>query len=183
MEKYYVFDRNYNHIEFYSYQALLGFLGSRQYYYYSNREYEDYSEYDYYYYYIDRKQYYYYDVYDEEFNLLSTAKLRLDISDYRYKDYWPYHRGGWLSVRYEKNYLGFRNGPVPGTGNRRRFYGAYRNPKTTQELRSNQGNNKYIRGRRKKNTLPNAWDDVARSNFKTKSWKNNKVRKQWQKNI
>jgi hypothetical protein len=185
MEKYYVFDRRFRHIEFDSYEKLLGFLGSRQDYYYSFREYEDFSEYDHYYYYIDRKQYWYYDVYDEDLNLLDTKKLIRDIQEFKCQERrFEYRTGvGYFPRYYKNNYLGFRNGPVPGIHKYGRFSGAYRHPHTTQELRANQGNEEYVRGRRKKKTLPNSWDDIGRSNWNSKSWKNQKVRKQWQKKL
>lgn len=184
MEKYYVFDRKYNHIEFDDYQELLGFLGSRQdYYYYSFREYEDYSQYEHYYYYIDKKQYWYYDVYDDDFNLLDTKKLKLDIQNHKWKELRFDRRGSYLFSFYEKNYLGFRNGPVPGICKHVRYGNILRNPRTTQEIKAGLGNEEYIRGRRRKRQLPNTWDDISRSNWNSKSWKNQKVRKQWQKKL
>lgn len=183
MEKYYVFDRSYRHIEFDDYQKLLGFLGSREDYYYSYREYEDYSQYEHYYYYIDKKQYWHYDVYDEDFNIITTKKLKKDIQIIRWKQCKDEWRGGYLRSCYAKNYLGFRNGPVPGVHGYGRFSGAYRHPHTTQELRANQGNEKYVRGRRKKKQLPSSWDDLGRSNWNAKSWKNQKRKRQWQKNL
>ena len=122
-------------------------------------------------------------VYDEDFNLLSTDKLVRDIRDFKYLEMRFDHRGrgGYLLRMYWDNYLGFRNGPVPGTGVRGRFSNAYRHPKTTQERRANQGYEGYVRGRRTGYNLPSSWDDVGRSNWHSKSWKNQKVRKQWQK--
>jgi hypothetical protein len=78
-----------------------------------------------------------------------------------------------------ENYLGFRNGPVPGVSNKYHFYNYYRRIKTTQERRINCAHHKYTRGKRR--NLPSAWDDIARSDFTNghSSWKNQKKRKQW----
>ena len=53
---------------------------------------------------------------------------------------------------------------------RRRWFSVHlRHPRTTQELRENQGRNPFARGKRRKGNLPSAWDDLwIRSQ---KSWK------------
>lgn len=53
-----------------------------------------------------------------------------------------------------------------------------RHPKTTQELRENTApeNKKFIRGKRRKRNLPNAWDDIPINGIGKKlGWK--KLRK------
>lgn len=57
-----------------------------------------------------------------------------------------------------------------------------RNPKTTQEARENSApeNKKFIRGKRTKRNLPNAWDDIPINGIcKRSSWK--KLRKKQHK--
>ena len=53
-----------------------------------------------------------------------------------------------------------------------------RHPKTTQEARENSApeNKNFVRGKRTKRNLPNAWDDIPINNIcKRSSWK--KLRK------
>lgn len=73
----------------------------------------------------------------------------------------------------------FRVDPVPSTGKSTRYRNYLRYPKTTQERRYAEAHKGYIRGRRSKCNLPNAWDDIYRSNVSNKSWKNQKKKKQW----
>ncbi len=84
-------------------------------------------------------------------------------------------------IVYRNSYHEFRSGPVPHTGKRRRgFYNWYKRPRTTQERRWNIAYIDYVRGRRHKNYLVNAWDDRPRSDgFIKRSWKKNKKTKQW----
>lgn len=39
----------------------------------------------------------------------------------------------------------------------------FKAPKTTQEARENEGSEVPVRAKRRKNNLPNAWDDVKRA--------------------
>ena len=85
----------------------------------------------------------------------------------------------------------FRGGPIPGTGHGKWWFGSwYRRPKTTQEIRKTAGlledlkDEEFqvkIRGRRRPRSLPTAWDDKSRSDYRTrKNWKTNSRRKkQW----
>lgn len=85
----------------------------------------------------------------------------------------------WQFRRIEKNWLGFRSGPVPHTGYGNKAGGSwYRRPRTTQELRRNSWDYKHARKRRCKKLLPNAWDDLPRHS-RGRSWKRQKKRKQW----
>ena len=73
----------------------------------------------------------------------------------------------------------YRRDPVPGTRCRRGSgYGqrVLRRPRTTQERRAYFHDEiaEYgvrIRGRRSAHALPNAWDDICRSDIFTKNWK------------
>lgn len=81
----------------------------------------------------------------------------------------------------------FRCEPVPFTGlgfGRSWFYAWHKKPRTTQERRMSFAHKGYVRGRRTGCNLPNTWDDMQRSDCRTrKSWKKRrKIRKQWMKN-
>lgn len=73
----------------------------------------------------------------------------------------------------------FRKDPVPRTGRKRwSFNGFYKNPKTYQELKENALDEDTIyygikaRPKRNKNYIPTAWDDIPRSDIKTRrNWK------------
>ena len=71
----------------------------------------------------------------------------------------------------------FRREPVPGTHKRRGGgYGTtvLRRPRTTQERRAylRDESSVRLRARRSAKNLPNAWDDIVRSDiFDHKSWK------------
>lgn len=54
--------------------------------------------------------------------------------------------------------------------------GCLRNPRTTQEKRANQGG--WRRAKRKPKNLPNAWDDILRSDMNHRTWKRHR-RTQW----
>ena len=82
----------------------------------------------------------------------------------------------------------FRVDPIPFSGTKRygkrNFYAWYKRPQTTQERRWSIPDREYIRGRRSNHNLPNAYDDYQRSDVRTRrSWKNKKIRKQWQKRM
>lgn len=74
-----------------------------------------------------------------------------------------------------------RYDPVPYTGKRRwHFSNWYKTPRTTQEARWSEAHIEYVRGKRHRRYLPNAWDDYPRSDRLIKrSWKKNKKKKQW----
>jgi hypothetical protein len=74
----------------------------------------------------------------------------------------------------------FRIDPVYIWKYKYRFRYWYKRPKTTQERRLSYKYRGYVRGRRTAPNLVNAYDDRQRGDVKTrKSWKKNKVRKQW----
>ncbi len=79
----------------------------------------------------------------------------------------------------DKNYPGFRKGPVPHTGRKSfGFYNWYRMVQTTQERKWNCAHKKYTRGKRR--NIRTAWDDIPRADRDIKqSWKKQKKRKQW----
>jgi len=85
--------------------------------------------------------------------------------------------------RYHNIPFEWRKDPVPYSGkkyNSWNFGNVYRRPRTTNEKRWNCGYDEFVRGRRKPHALPNAWDDVVRSDFYcSKSWKLQKKKKQW----
>lgn len=81
----------------------------------------------------------------------------------------------------------YRVDPIPHTGYRgygkSNFYAWYKRPYTTQERRRSLIDKEYVRGRRSFRMLPSAWEDQLRSDKRTrKSWKNKKIKRQWQKN-
>jgi hypothetical protein len=80
-----------------------------------------------------------------------------------------------------KNYLGFRNGPVPWTGVCFRGIGSLiRGPRTTQELRSACAEPEFTRPSRR--NLPTAWDDAFRR--PERCWKSQtRRRKQWMRHV
>nr|WP_287412309.1 hypothetical protein [Pseudodesulfovibrio sp.] len=72
----------------------------------------------------------------------------------------------------------FRRDPIPGTGRCRSNF--YKRPKSHQERRLSLAYPKLVHTRRKAKTLPNAWNDISRSNAIDRCWKRNKKRrKQW----
>lgn len=79
----------------------------------------------------------------------------------------------------------YRIDPVPGTSHKHwSFFGFYKRPKSHQEmaLACDPEIKTFIRGRRQRAQLPNAWDDNPRSNTKAGpiSWKRDKRRhRQW----
>jgi len=86
-----------------------------------------------------------------------------------------YHTRGSFKLRY-------RQDPIPGTGNKKRYGRYFRRPRTTQEKRAyfdhiRQG--ARVRGRRHPCNLPDVYDDRYISNLSTGSWKRTKKRKQW----
>ena len=69
---------------------------------------------------------------------------------------------------------------VSHPGHKRSHGSCYRRPKTTQERRQNalvcvEDGEPPIRSSRKLNRLPNAWDDFARSDIYSKSWKRHRA--------
>lgn len=87
--------------------------------------------------------------------------------------------------RYPKAVYRFRIDPVPFIHNYKRWFGCYyKRPKTTQERRLSYAYEGYVRGKRRDNNLPNAWDDYPRSDLRVRRcWKRSKVKKQWMKNM
>ena len=190
-DKYYVVDKYGQYYEYSSFNELVdafNFLGMRRIGNSFNDTYMSYSDYSYHYGdgklperlpveyvvldYLNRvvqveeiKKAYALHIYDKE---LIQQRRKLD----RY--YWR--------ARLGKNYLGFRNGPVPSTGKPSNRYGELlRKPKTTQEIRVNSCDSEgFARGRRGKGYLPNHWSDILRSNYNNKSWKNSKKKRQWE---
>jgi hypothetical protein len=76
----------------------------------------------------------------------------------------------WSRLARSKNYLGFRNGPVPFVG--KGGYGKYyRHPKTRQAIIESVYDKKYIRKKRGRGRLPTSWDDVCRSDYNNRCWK------------
>ena len=80
----------------------------------------------------------------------------------------------------------FRYDPVPGVRKWARSYfnSYYKTPKTRNERRAWGNSEGYGRARRSPINLPNAWDDHPRADrYLDKSWKKNKIRRQWMKNL
>lgn len=84
-------------------------------------------------------------------------------------------------------YFRYRMDPVPGTSWRwgyqfRIWYKTGVN--CLQEKREYYAYPEYTRRKRSPKSLPNDWDDRQRGDVDTRrSWKNKKVKKQWQKNL
>ena len=86
--------------------------------------------------------------------------------------------------RRKYHYFCYRYDPVPFTGRGSRLYhNIWRHPKTTQERRLSFADPEFVRGKRSSRNIPNCWDDWYRTDLDNRSWKKNKVRKQWMKNI
>lgn len=91
---------------------------------------------------------------------------------------------------YQRNkaHLGFRYryDPVPFTGISRDHHCGYlKRPRTTQERRIACGHMSegiHVRGRRRKNSLPEYWDDYVITDRACKNWKHqSRKRTQWMK--
>ena len=180
-KKYYIFDRNWRHVEFDTYTDLLGFLSICDNYRDCYRDPADdlVAKYNSYFYYIDKKQYWDYDVYNAEFNLLTTKKLRGDVRNYGYlhnKQEYRNRSNTWWLRYYGINYLGFRNGPIPKTG-KPRYLQCDNSPRTMQCIKDAALYPEYTLGRRKH--LPTIWETGDRSDYRMKSWKKRKVKRQW----
>lgn len=72
----------------------------------------------------------------------------------------------------------FRKDPIPGTG-KTVYKCGFRNPRTTQERRWN-GKSNHIRAKRRMQNIPDAWEDIRRTDIDHRCWKTqSKKRKQW----
>lgn len=113
---------------------------------------------------------------DAQYRVINTAQIKKDVDNYVPVRYTGYYR------RFEKHeWLGFRTGPVPGTGHKHRYGSYYRHPKTTQERRISHVHKGYVRAKRNARHLPNTWDDVHRNYWNRRCWKDcTKKRKQWE---
>lgn len=188
-ENYYVLTRDNTYFEFKSYEGLLEWLRRRSIYWRSKETHGK----------IDRignnwndtctvptgawphlyseRQGVDYIVFDAYNRVVNVEDLIKDLDNLPEKTYGSYRRRLWF--RYRNNWLGFRNGPVPGVRKWRGGSG-YRCMRTTQELRRNSWDKKYARKRRCRKYLPNSWDDVSSGKWDcNRSWKKQKKRKQW----
>ena len=60
--------------------------------------------------------------------------------------------------------------------------GYVRFPRTTQEKKMNEAHIEYVRGKRRPNCLPDAWDDISSQGLYYRCWKNRfKKKHQWDK--
>lgn len=92
-------------------------------------------------------------------------------------------RGLWYRHKGSRAIYRFRIDPVPFIHRFNGWFGNwYKRPKSTQERKMSYAYKKYVRGKRSASNLPNSWDDIKRSDCRTrKSWKNRfKCRKQWE---
>lgn len=114
---------------------------------------------------------------DANFKVINTTKIKIDIDKYVHKGYNRCYR---RFKDYE--WLGFRTGPVPGTGvGRWHFRSYYKRPKTTQERRASHAHNGYVRAKRNDRHLPNTWDDIHKKYWNRRCWKDcTKKHKQWE---
>ena len=107
-------------------------------------------------------------LYNEEIeNLAKTGDIKYECI--------PKQRTG----RGKPSGLIFRVDPVPGTGLNRHHCKWLRHIKTTNEKRQNSDPEveSFIRPARRSNNLPSLYDDIPR--HCSRSWKDNKKRKQW----
>lgn len=111
-------------------------------------------------------------VIDEDNRIIDIRQYKDKIANCK-EDYYFYK---------SKTNLIFRKSPIPYTKKRR--CKIYRNPKTFQEIRENCDNetSQYIRAKRTRKYLPTYYDDINRGNYKSKSWKKQKIKKQYMKN-
>lgn len=105
-------------------------------------------------------------------------KIFLDISDKKHNKFEPKY--GDKLIRHGITYR-YRIDPVPDTSVRLHKFHGLRHPKTTQEKRllCDADISTYIRGKRKH--LPSAYDDLWRSDISDKSWKRQKIKRQYMK--
>ena len=92
----------------------------------------------------------------------------------------------YLINRYYRKYGSFRYrmDPVPGI-NRFvfRFRSWYKKPRHAQERKWYYSCPELIRRKRSPYYIPDDWNDYPRADIKTRrSWKNKKIKKQWEKN-
>jgi len=50
---------------------------------------------------------------------------------------------------------------------------------TAQERKVSFAHPEFVRAKRNHRNIPDSWYDIMRSNATNRSWKNNRVRKQW----
>jgi hypothetical protein len=115
---------------------------------------------------------------DAENTIIDTFKIKRDLLGIGDR-YVNYH---WYCVSEDSNYLGFRNGPVPGVHGYGNSGG--KAPRVMQEIKSNISAAEegfIVRGSRRRRELPDSWDyDDWVYNRYGKSWKRDKKRKkQW----
>ena len=55
----------------------------------------------------------------------------------------------------------------------------FRTVRTTQERAVSFAHSAFVRAKRNHKNIPSSWDDITRSNVVNRSWKNNKIQKQW----
>lgn len=107
---------------------------------------------------------------DSYWRTIQKEYLTRDINNLKPEKYYK------KQFRHEKNWLGFRTGPIPDHSIHWHKRGkTSRSPKTFQEVKN--FDEQYSRKRRNKSYLP-----CSRSYFKkrnSKSWKNTKKEKQW----
>lgn len=117
-----------------------------------------------------------YIVVDELNRIISPLTLFEEVKKRKVQGYVPWRIRRNQRMSRHKNWLGFRDGPVPGIHKRKSGH-YFRRIKTTQERRLSQDHT-YIRSKRNHKHLPNSWDDIPRGRL-GRSWKNQKKRKQW----
>lgn len=124
-------------------------------------------------------------VIDEHYRVVQTYFLKEWLEEY-WLDYErlssrPWCRGG--SYLIPDNYLGFRNGPVPGKG-RSSHYRYFRKSNNVSDRRAYQRDKEFIGANMRVPKMIDAWDDCGRSDIRNKrSWKKNKIKRQWMKHL
>lgn len=89
-----------------------------------------------------------------------------------------HEKGNWSKTHYMP--VRFRIDPVPSTGHyRNRVVNYYRRMRVTQEKRWAIAHKEYVRGRRRKPSLPDPWDEYLVSKERIKGWKRTKKKRQW----
>lgn len=115
---------------------------------------------------------------DEFGSVFSRDEILADLNRKRFEQI---RNSRWHKLRHDFLY---RRTPVPHTGKRKWYFKHfYKTPRHIQEKKWNIAHKEYVRGKRSPANLQNPWDDYKRSDAGIKSWKNQKIKRQWMKKL